>query len=76
MVDGLLGAHADAVVADGQGPGLFVKADAYAQVRRVTLSLEPWTIDNGLLTPTLKLKRAKVMEKFNEELDRMYASLA
>jgi long-chain acyl-CoA synthetase len=48
----------------------------YAQVRRVTLSLEPWTIDNGLLTPTLKLKRAKVMEKFNEELDRMYASLA
>jgi long-chain acyl-CoA synthetase len=48
----------------------------YAQVRRVALSLEPWSIDNGLLTPTLKLKRAKVMERFNAELDRMYASLA
>jgi long-chain acyl-CoA synthetase len=44
----------------------------YAQVRRVTLTLEPWTVENGLLTPTMKLKRAKVMELFNAELDRMY----
>jgi len=45
----------------------------YAQVRRVTASLEPWTVENGMLTPTMKLKRAKVMEKFNAEIDRMYA---
>jgi len=45
----------------------------YAQIRRVTAMLEPWTIENGLLTPTMKLKRAKVMEKFNAEIDRMYA---
>ena len=45
----------------------------YAQVRRAFATLEPWTIENGLLTPTLKLKRAKVMEKFNAEIDRMYA---
>jgi long-chain acyl-CoA synthetase len=45
----------------------------YAQVRRATLAAEPWTIENGLLTPTLKLKRAKVMEKFNAEIDGMYA---
>jgi long-chain acyl-CoA synthetase len=45
----------------------------YAQVRRVALSLEPWTVENGMLTPTLKLKRAKVMEKFNSEIDAMYA---
>jgi long-chain acyl-CoA synthetase len=44
----------------------------YAQVRRAVLSLEPWSIENGLLTPTLKLKRAKVIEKFNAEIDRMY----
>jgi hypothetical protein len=25
------------------------------------------------MTPTLKLKRAQVMEKFNAEIDRMYA---
>ena len=45
----------------------------YAQVRRACVTLEPWTVDNGLMTPTLKLKRNKVMEKFNEEIDRMYA---
>jgi len=44
----------------------------YAQVRRATLTLDPWTVENGLLTPTMKLKRAKVMEKFNAEIDRMY----
>jgi long-chain acyl-CoA synthetase len=45
----------------------------YADVRRCTVTLEPWTIENGMMTPTLKLKRAKVMEKFNAEIDRMYA---
>jgi long-chain acyl-CoA synthetase len=45
----------------------------YAQVRRATVTLEAWTVENGLLTPTMKLKRAKVMEKFNAEIDRMYA---
>lgn len=45
----------------------------YAQVRRVTLSLDPWTIEAGLLTPTLKMKRARVMDKFNAEVDAMYA---
>jgi long-chain acyl-CoA synthetase len=44
----------------------------YAQVRRVTVTLEPWTIENGMLTPTMKLKRTRVMEKFNAEIDRMY----
>ena len=44
----------------------------YAQVRRVCATLEPWSVENGLLTPTMKLRRAKVMEKFNAEIDRMY----
>ena len=45
----------------------------YAQVRRVALTLEPWTVENGMLTPTMKLKRAKVMEQFKAEIDAMYA---
>lgn len=44
----------------------------YAQVRKVTCMLEPWSIDNGLLTPTLKLKRANVCQKFGEEIEAMY----
>ena len=45
----------------------------YAQVRRAQLTLDPWTVENGFLTPTMKLKRAKVMEKFNAEIDTMYS---
>ncbi|MCV6639140.1 long-chain fatty acid--CoA ligase [Candidatus Albibeggiatoa sp. nov. NOAA] len=45
----------------------------YAQIRRVTLSLEPWTLDNNLLTPTLKLKRNKVIEHFDTKIDEMYS---
>jgi long-chain acyl-CoA synthetase len=46
----------------------------YAKVRRIILSLEPWTVDNGLLTPTLKVKRARVLDKFAEEIRTLYES--
>jgi len=44
----------------------------YAKVRRVILSLDPWTVDNGLLTPTLKVKRARVLKKFADEIKTLY----
>lgn len=45
----------------------------YAQVRAVHLTLEPWTIEAGLLTPTLKVKRAVVQRKFSAEITALYA---
>jgi long-chain acyl-CoA synthetase len=45
----------------------------YAKVRRVILTREPWTVDNGLLTPTLKVKRALVLEKFADRIEALYA---
>ncbi len=45
----------------------------YAKIRRVHLTLEPWTIDAGLLTPTLKVKRPKVLEKYAAQIEAMYA---
>ena len=44
----------------------------YAKVRRVLLSSEPWSIENGLQTPTLKLKRTRVYAHFEREIDRLY----
>lgn len=44
----------------------------YAKVRRVVVSLEPWTIDRGLLTPTLKVKRKQVLEHYAEDLAAIY----
>ena len=46
----------------------------YAKIRRVTALLEPWTVDNGLLTPTMKVKRSKVLERHAERVRGMYES--
>ena len=45
----------------------------YAQVRAVHLTLQPWTIDAGLLTPTLKVKRDVVLRLFAREINELYA---
>jgi long-chain acyl-CoA synthetase len=45
---------------------------AYATPRRVWWTLEPWTIDNGLLTPTLKIKRLPMSERFAAQIDALY----
>ncbi|MCU7920601.1 MAG: long-chain fatty acid--CoA ligase [Candidatus Thiodiazotropha sp. (ex Dulcina madagascariensis)] len=44
----------------------------YAKIRRVALLLEPWTIDNGLMTPTMKIKRQKVLDYCRETVDSLY----
>ncbi len=45
----------------------------YTKVRRVALTLEPWSIDNGLLTPTLKVKRNSVVERYHDKIQALYA---
>ena len=42
------------------------------KVKKFKLIKEEFTIDNGMLTPTLKLKRKKILEKYNEELEKLY----
>lgn len=44
----------------------------YTRIRRVALLGEPWTIENGLLTPTLKVKRDKVLERYRQDYLRLY----
>ena len=44
----------------------------YAQPRAVALTLEPWTIENTLITPTLKLKRNNLAAHFAEQIEQLY----
>lgn len=44
----------------------------YAQIRAVHLSCEAWTIENGLLTPTMKIKRHVLEERFTDEIRELY----
>jgi long-chain acyl-CoA synthetase len=42
------------------------------QVKKFELVPNEWTIDSGELTPTLKLKRKVIMEKYKDVIERIY----
>jgi len=46
----------------------------WVRVRRVIATREPWDVDSGLLTPTLKLKRPLVAKRFAEQIEAVYAN--
>ncbi|WP_136797079.1 AMP-dependent synthetase/ligase [Desulfosediminicola ganghwensis] len=41
-------------------------------IKHAVLSLEPWTVQSGLLTPTMKLKRKSIMNHLQDEIDTIY----
>ncbi|MGE4560130.1 MAG: hypothetical protein AB7E77_08010 [Desulfobulbus sp.] len=44
-----------------------------ARIRGVVLLREEWTIDNGLLTPTLKLIRERITARYARQIDKIYS---
>ena len=42
------------------------------RVKKFKLIKEEFTIENGMLTPTLKLKRKKILEKYKNDLEKLY----
>ncbi|KAI9594291.1 hypothetical protein BDF19DRAFT_445496 [Syncephalis fuscata] len=47
----------------------------FEQAKNIRLSLEPFSIENNLLTPTLKLKRMESRDYYRTVIDEMYAEL-
>jgi long-chain acyl-CoA synthetase len=45
---------------------------SYAQIIRVAICLHPWTIENGLSTPTLKAKRQQILRQYAADIDKLY----
>ena len=48
------------------------KLGNWEQIKKIELTPEVWTIDAGLLTPTLKLKRKAIKEKYIDLYNKMY----
>ncbi len=42
------------------------------KIKKIQLIDENFSIENGLLTPTMKVKRKKVIEKYKKELEKLY----
>ena len=45
----------------------------YARIRRIAVVPQPWTPDNGLVMPTLKLRRERILDQCHEAAERLYA---
>ena len=43
------------------------------RVRRLIVATEPFTIENEMMTPTMKLRRHVIVDAYGEALDRLYA---
>ncbi|XP_030629484.1 long-chain-fatty-acid--CoA ligase 5 isoform X2 [Chanos chanos] len=48
---------------------------SFEQVKDLYLHADPFTVENGLLTPTLKAKRADLTKFFKAQIDSLYANL-
>lgn len=59
------------MLAVGEGAGL----KGFEQVKAVHLHPELFSVENGLFTPTFKLKRPQARAAFQADIDRMYAGL-
>jgi len=46
----------------------------YERVRRIALIPEPFSIENGLLTPTLKVKRREIGQRYAALCERLYTN--
>jgi len=46
---------------------------SWEQVKKFHLTLDPFTIDGGELTPTLKVRRKNVLERYKNEIEHLYS---
>ena len=44
----------------------------YAKIHNIAVVSDPWTVENGLLTPTMKLKRNVMEQRFASEIEALY----
>ncbi len=44
----------------------------YVRIRHIARLAEPWTVENGLITPTLKLKRGEIEKRYVAEIEEMF----
>ncbi|KAL3538104.1 hypothetical protein ACH5RR_001470 [Cinchona calisaya] len=65
-----------AVLADMDAVGREAELRGFEFAKAVTLVPEPFTLENGLLTPTFKIKRPQAKAYFAQAISDMYASLS
>ncbi|XP_036120423.1 long-chain-fatty-acid--CoA ligase 5 isoform X1 [Molossus molossus] len=65
----------EAILEDLQKIGKEGGLKSFEQVKSIYLHPEPFSINNGLLTPTLKAKRAELAKYFRLQIDSLYETI-
>lgn len=71
----LISLHDDTDLIAALGPALRrvnAKASTIEKVRRIMIATSPFTIENELLTPTLKVRRHKIKAIYGDQLEALY----
>jgi len=55
--------------------GRAAKLLGFEQVKDIYLSAEQFSVENGLLTPTLKSKRPQLEQRYRKQIDSMYSKI-
>lgn len=51
------------------------KLKGFEEIKAVKLESEPFSVENDLMTPSFKLKRAPLLKRYQKDVDRMYQQL-
>nr|XP_036866992.1 long-chain-fatty-acid--CoA ligase 5 [Manis javanica] len=65
----------EAVLEDMQKTGKQSGLKSFEQVKDIFLHLEPFSTENGLLTPTLKAKRGELSKYFRTQINTLYENI-
>lgn len=71
-----MGRHADRIVVERSLEDTLLalnpKLHAYERVRKLVIVRDAWTVDNNLMTPTMKIKRNVVEARYGDNLQPWY----
>ena len=70
-----LGRSAEAIALRNEMEALLAQVNAnlpdYARLQMIVVAAQPWTIENGCLTPTMKIKRARIEDAVAPQVEGM-----
>ncbi|SAM85910.1 related to Long-chain-fatty-acid--CoA ligase 6 [Ustilago bromivora] len=49
------------------------KMKGFEYIKGLYLTMQPFSVENGLLTPTFKVKRHEAVERFKDQIEQVYA---
>jgi len=64
-----------ALMADFETLGKEAKLQSFEMIKGIIIAQEDWTVENDLLTPTFKLKRSFIRDRYHNDILDLYLSL-